>query len=1156
MKRLLTFCLALGLAGVASAQRTSVQNYFFQSTVGTFVDLSTLDGNTVDAETEILKRTTLGADLSEGTGLQNLFFVSDGNTTPDFTAMTLADAELTRSCTAMPLEDFGNLSGFSFLDAEMSGFAIAAIGGILFAESGTTDNEGRPTVACEKVQTSFTTEKNAARLYPTSRSDNKLISPTKGTNAPVILVAGNDTRNGRFLWAQFDYMVGTTRWLFQIRCYENGRIDYITGNDLGQSTLQAGNPGFAFAPSAIQDKSNSVMLGPGFAASSATVHCWDILKTFTFSEDGLIITPDCGPEEGRTVSFIPPANAQAFGMPAEPTATASGLSGKVVLDPATVGSLESVYAICLSITKNNNLTMAKYDFPTTEPPTVGFKNNFTTILYAGRPTDLSQPFEMPFEAENLTPNTEYAIHVNLCYYTPGAYNPYSYSKPSDASLKVFGPLKTATPPPPPVELPAEWNFKLASNPGSLPEGWQIDASAGNNREADFMFVYTDATGLSQTPYELVSLNTAATGTPVSTGLISRAVRSSEDRITATFDIRFFDVVEGLYQPRMPRSDDSVRIDYRFKDGDWQQAATFTTLPEADAATGIITLYATVSGTADQEVEFRYTRYTSTENSANGIESVYISNEITCFPPISLTIDTANVTDTQIALRWKDLHQTAATYRVAYQTADAASDAAWTPITATGRTVSLTGLNPNTAYRMKVQAVCADEDASAFNHTPAVFTTYHGLPYNESMGNVYTSPADYTTPGERGVKTYVGQLGGTWQESNNYETWNTAYSASGRTSDIARAMGTYEEATNAILATVKIYTREATRLTFKLNSFSLRKDEDNKFELVANGATPTEADCRLRVAVSNHGTFTQEDVVLTLTGGELNLVNQTFELDINATGLMQIAFFFENPVVHDFISESKFNLEVYDVAFTTIPNNYTLTLTAQPTEGGSVSGAGVYAEGTTVTVTATANEGYDFVAWMNDGVERAKTATHTFPMPSANTTYTAVFRAQTPIEPEEHELTLTASPANGGRISGDGFYLTGEDVTIQAEANEGYRFVAWVNGADTLSKEATYAFKMPDQDTAFTAKFVQNTATETLAQTDFSVSATHGHLVVRNLNGLTVKSVTIYTLTGERLARFTLNSREDLNLPVAAGRALCFVRIDSGKGSAVYKVFLP
>lgn len=1147
MKRLLTFCLALGLAGVASAQRASVQNYFFQSTPGTFVDLANYDASADDGVT-ILFSTTLGGDLATGTSLQNLFFVSDGNTMPTFTTVTLADDETSRNCTAMPLSEFGNLSDFSFLGADMKGYAIAAIGGILFADGSATDDEGRPTVACEKVGRWVTSEKNAVRLYPTDLSNDNLVNPTKGANTPVILMAVSNSQNGRGLWAQFDYMVNGARWLFQIRCYENGRIDYITGNDLGHSAL-ANAPGFAFTPAAIQDKTNSVMLGHGYTNDG--VPCWDVLTTKTLSEDGLKVTPDCGPEAGRTLSFIPPANPDAFTMPTEPTATASSLSGKVVLNPATVGSLESVHAICLSITKNSDLTMGKYDFPTTEPPTVGFKNNHTTLLYVGKPTDLSLPFEMAFEAEGLAANTEYALHVNLCYYTPGAQNPYSYSKPSDASLKVFSPLKTAMPPAPPVELPAEWTLTASAKPETLPEGWRSDPSVTTG-DAAFAFKYIDPY-----PYILTSENTTLTDGTASAGLITRAVQSAENKMTATFNIRFFDVVDGWkYEPRTPQAGDSVRIDYRLTGGEWQRAATFTTLPEADAATGLITLYATVDGTANQAVEFRYTRYTATENTANCIESVYISNEVTCFPPISLTVDTANVTDTQIALRWKDLHHTTATYTVAYQTADAATDAPWTQLTANGRTVALTGLNPNTAYRIKVQAVCADGDASAFNHTPAVFATYHGLPYNESMGNVYNNPTDYTTPGERGVKTYVGQLGGTWREENNYETWGTAFSASGRTSDIARAMGTYEEATDAILTTSKIYTHEATRLTFTLNSFSLEKDADNNFELTGNGATPTEANCRLRVAVSDHGTFTQEDVVLTLTGEELNLVNQTFQFDIAKTGLMQIAFFFENPTVHWFTTESPFNLEVYDVALTTIPNDYTLTLNANPAEGGTVSGAGVYAEGASVTVTATPNEGYDFVAWMNDGVERSKSTTHTFKMPSANTTYTAVFRAQTPDEPEEHFLTLTASPSNGGRVSGDGVYFTGEDVEIVAEVNDGYRFVAWVNGTDTLSKEAIHTFKMPNCDTAFTAKFVQNTATETLAQTDFSLSATRKQLQIRNLNALTVKSVTVYTLTGERLARFTPNSREDLSLPVAVERAMLFVRIDTEKGAAVYKVFLP
>ncbi|MDE7149772.1 MAG: hypothetical protein K2O01_05120, partial [Bacteroidales bacterium] len=149
----------------------------------------------------------------------------------------------------------------------------------------------------------------------------------------------------------------------------------------------------------------------------------------------------------------------------------------------------------------------------------------------------------------------------------------------------------------------------------------------------------------------------------------------------------------------------------------------------------------------------------------------------------------------------------------------------------------------------------------------------------------------------------------------------------------------------------------------------------------------------------------------------------------------------------------------------------------------------------------------------------------------------------------------ASPANGGRVGGDGSYLADEDVTISAEANQGYKFVAWVNGNDTLSKEAVYTFKMPAKDTTFTARFVQDVANEASLRASFALSTKDGNLYIRNLNGLTIKIVEIYGLTGNRINRFAPNSREDLILAVDAERALLFVRLDTENGAAVYKVYL-
>ena len=57
--------------------------------------------------------------------------------------------------------------------------------------------------------------------------------------------------------------------------------------------------------------------------------------------------------------------------------------------------------------------------------------------------------------------------------------------------------------------------------------------------------------------------------------------------------------------------------------------------------------------------------------------------------------------------------------------------------------------------------------------------------------------------------------------------------------------------------------------------------------------------------------------------------------------------------------------------------YTVTVAANPAEGGEVTGEGIYEEGTEVTVVATANDGYVFVNWTEGDVEVSTDASYTF-----------------------------------------------------------------------------------------------------------------------------------------------------------------------------------
>ncbi len=73
--------------------------------------------------------------------------------------------------------------------------------------------------------------------------------------------------------------------------------------------------------------------------------------------------------------------------------------------------------------------------------------------------------------------------------------------------------------------------------------------------------------------------------------------------------------------------------------------------------------------------------------------------------------------------------------------------------------------------------------------------------------------------------------------------------------------------------------------------------------------------------------------------------------------------------------------------------YSVTLKGVPPEAGTLSGGGSYSQGSTVTVTATVREGYEFVRWIEGGSEVSTSASYTFNI-YHNRTFEAVFISST------------------------------------------------------------------------------------------------------------------------------------------------------------------
>lgn len=89
-------------------------------------------------------------------------------------------------------------------------------------------------------------------------------------------------------------------------------------------------------------------------------------------------------------------------------------------------------------------------------------------------------------------------------------------------------------------------------------------------------------------------------------------------------------------------------------------------------------------------------------------------------------------------------------------------------------------------------------------------------------------------------------------------------------------------------------------------------------------------------------------------------------------------------------------------------NYTITATANPSDGGTVSGAGNYNYGASCTLRAECNENYVFVNWTKDGIEVSDDASYTF-IVTATEEYVAHFQFIDNVEENPTACELFPNP---------------------------------------------------------------------------------------------------------------------------------------------------
>ena len=168
--------------------------------------------------------------------------------------------------------------------------------------------------------------------------------------------------------------------------------------------------------------------------------------------------------------------------------------------------------------------------------------------------------------------------------------------------------------------------------------------------------------------------------------------------------------------------------------------------------------------------------------------------------------------------------------------------------------------------------------------------------------------------------------------------------------------------------------------------------------------------------------------------------------------------------------------------------YTITVNANPTEGGTVTGAGTYYEQSRVTLTATPATHYTFDGWQLNGSIVSTSASYQITV-TGDATYTAVFTPMT-----QHNVaitqvtgcTITANPTTA---------YAGDVITLTASAQSGYFFVEWnvVDANNQTIAVTNNQFTMPDSNVTVTAVVSQgfNVTLEQTANGTISADQTTG-----------------------------------------------------------------
>ena len=147
-------------------------------------------------------------------------------------------------------------------------------------------------------------------------------------------------------------------------------------------------------------------------------------------------------------------------------------------------------------------------------------------------------------------------------------------------------------------------------------------------------------------------------------------------------------------------------------------------------------------------------------------------------------------------------------------------------------------------------------------------------------------------------------------------------------------------------------------------------------------------------------------------------------------------------------------------------DYTVTISADPAVGGTVTEGGIFHYGDVIELVATPNPGYRFHGWVINST--------TYSNNPYNYTVTGDVIIVATFQSTQIEYEIQVIANGNGTVEGGGTFISGTPVTVTATPDEGYLFENWTENGAVVSTDAEYTFTVEGARTLY-ANFIEGSS---------------------------------------------------------------------------------